>query len=1788
MFKKFFFLSFTLLSLLTGCRAGTNGITIKKVSPLDNVSRKTNFTITFSKAVVEREEINNWHENDKIQFSPPIKGKYEWITQKELRFYPEEVLLPSTEYVLIVSPKIIGIEDFYLTGKNKFTFETTTLKIEHSDVDYKIEEGKAEVRIMLNLRFNYEVSPIELKKRLTFKVERGPSLKFDFDKTEPSNILVAVSEPVELTKKDRNLHIVIDKGLKPVGGKKHLDETYERTINLPKKKQIVIESVYPERKGRVNWLNIKFSTAVSSEELENYLKITPKIDYQISRAGQYITLKGDFKAGKTYDILLRKGLPAMNGTILQNEYSKHLIMGDIEPYFNFVTEGMYLPKKGKLNIGIESVNMEKLELSIEKVYLNNIVYFLNTNSRRRNYYGTRDLNYLGKQIEVKKFEPGGEKNEKIITTADMSDYLSEEKKGIYIIQLWKPSYHWDKNVKWVIVTDLGIMVKKAENELRVYVNSLTDLSPVENVEVSLLSVNNQTILKGNTNSNGSVFFEDYKNKIEGFSPIVIAVRKGEDFSFLEFNESRINLGDFDISGRPPVIKGYEAFTYTDRGVYRPGDTLHLASIIRDEDQNTPDEFPVTIEIRDPKGQKFQTLKGLTHSYGADEFSVPIPFYANTGKYTARLLVASEQEIGRTHFNVEEFIPSRIKADLTLNEKSFSSNDNIKATVQGTMLFGPPAAGRKVEVRGWLNPSDIKFDKYNEYTFSDSEKEMSEISFDLGESKLDVEGKAEFNYLVPEDLNPPSYIIGTIQATVFEMGGRAISTKRSFPVNAYPFYIGMKKEGEGYPKKDDEVEINYVLLSPEGEKVPGRKLQMKVYKVNWNSVLERDDRGYYRYKSYKDLDLIEEQTVEYKGDISKLSIRPRNYGQHIVKLIDPQTTVSSSIKFYVSGWGYAPWAMTKPDRLELKLDKEKYNSGESAKVQVQAPFAGKLFLFIEREKVLKEIILDMEENTATIPIPIIDKYKPNVYISATLIRSNKGVEPHAPLRAFGITPLIVKPEENRLSLKINSPEEIKPDREITVTVKVSNASPKTHLTLAAVDEGICMLTDFKTPNPFDFFYGRRRLAIETFDIYSFVLPELEKSIGKSSAGGGFDAVEEKKRIMPVQVRRVKSVALWSGIVQLRRGTAKIKFKIPQFQGTLRLMAVAHDGNKFGSEEKRIIVADPIVITPTFPRFLSGRDKFKVPITVYNSTDNPGKINVTLSVEGPMKIVSKNNITESFKAKEEKLLNFECKADNTSGKVHFRVDARGIEEKSFAEVDIPLRPPSPYIHEFGSGKLEMEKENLINATTGWVEGTAKLDLIISPFPTVNLGRGIEFLLSYPHGCIEQTTSKVFPLLYFSDIAKNIDPELFKDKSANYYVNEGISKLRRMQLGHGGFSYWPGGDRECEWGSIYASHFLVEAKKAGFEVPDYVLNRIESRLKRFLSEEESRNRQYSERWNLERKAYAAYVLALMGKPDKSSMNYLKDGRFDKISNYGQFFLAGAFALTGDIDEANNIVPIDIAPSREERETGGNFNSGIKANAIILEMLVEIDPSHPSIPILAKEIIEKLSKRRYYSTQETAFGFMALGKALRNIEDPDYKGRISIGGKHVASFDKKTFNLQKEGIGGEKVKITINGKGTAYYYWRIGGIKKDGTFKEGDTGLLVRRRYLDRQGSPAKETAFKQGDLVVAKITMQALTDNLENVIITDMLPAGFEIENPRLSSSTALPWINTREHFSPEYMDIKDDRVNLYYHMLSRRKEYTFYYLLRAVTSGEFVLPPVAGEAMYDPAKFSIANSGGVTVK
>jgi len=631
-----------------------------------------------------------------------------------------------------------------------------------------------------------------------------------------------------------------------------------------------------------------------------------------------------------------------------------------------------------------------------------------------------------------------------------------------------------------------------------------------------------------------------------------------------------------------------------------------------------------------------------------------------------------------------------------------------------------------------------------------------------------------------------------------------------------------------------------------------------------------------------------------------------------------------------------------------------------------------------------------------------------------------------------------------------------------------------------------------------------------------------------------------------------------------------------------MAVAFSGNKFGSSDKKLFVREPIVLTPTFPRFVASGDQFYVPVNIYNGTGGTADIEVKLNTKGPVNIMDSDLKTINIEQGKEGQVYFQLQADKTMGKLESTLSAKGGGEQTKMTVDVPLRPPVPFITLSGRGSVTADNPATFIFPTDWIEGTTDFSLSISAFPAVKFANSLQFLLRYPHGCIEQTTSKLFPLLYFNDLAKIAEPELFNTNSADYYIEEGIGKLINMQLSSGAFAYWPRGEYINNWSSIYASHFLVEARKVGYVISNRVYNRMIRALR-------SQVRDYvsGDRYSYQAAIYACYVLALAGKADKSTMLYFKNNVLDKLSDYSQYQLAGAFALSGDLQTARSLLPKSVAPvERDQRESGRNFNSSIRAKAIMLDILAEIDPNHPSIPVLVEQITNSATKTgRWYTTQENAYAFLALGKILKKQSGANYAGTATIDGKLYTKFDTQNFNFSDKNWQGKQVKIEIQGEGTCYFSWRADGIPSTMSIAETDNDLMARRHYLNEQGTPVDYTSFKQGDMVIAKITIKAPNESLENVAIVDMLPAGFEIENPRLQSRKGIDWIGKRA-YRPMYMDIRDDRLILYGNFRYGKEE-VFYYGLRAVTEGSFILPPIQAEAMYAPMKSSVASSGKVVV-
>lgn len=1791
--------------------SGTGGDTVKieAFGPSGEVPQTTNFTVTFSREVAPDSLLDVALEASPITFSPKLPGRCEWIARDKLRFYPEVKLAPSTRYTAEVTSKLTSDFGFVLRGERRFAFVTPQFRVISAILSYDLKpETDQQADLVASVEFNYAVDPSEAGRNISIVDANGSKIPFEVETQDNSAFLSLKASNAARGQEAREIYLKIAKGLKCLGGDSGLLEDHVTPLNLPGRTDLLVESVLPTPYDpATRAIRIEFNLPVSPEVAGRYVAVEPPVAYKITGTHRHLDLRGSFDATTTYQVKVTKGLRAIDGSELKRDFAGAVTLAreNIPPQVDFVGQGFYLTRTGDMNVGVATINVDKVSLEVQQVFANNLVYLLNANDLAESgrwYDWVYNMEAMGRTVKEWDQPVENRPNDEVVTPVNVRDYLDAERPGIYRLTARDGQNRWNVAAKWVVATDLGILVKKSENELWVWVNSLSKLQPLANAKVTLLSRNNQKLAEVTTNGEGIAIFRDLAAFDKGLEPYLILASLGQDLSFVEITRRLIPTTDFDVDGAPFLVGGYEGYLYLERDIYRPGETAHFAAIVRGANAAVPQAFPVRFRVTAPDGKIINEQKATLNSQGGAEFSATIPDYLLTGRYSATLLIGENLEIGRARFSVEEFMPDRMKVTLKTDKTAYSAGESIKLDVDAVTLFGPPASGRAVRGEITVEPFTFTPEKFKSFNFADATKQFKEQKSPLADAKLNDQGR--FTYTIPTSapVTPPSALRGVISVTVLEPGGRGVTAYIGAPINPYPAYVGLRPAQEGYGQPNRPTKFEFVAVDPNGSPQAGRAIDVVLQHIYWQSILRNDpSRGYYRYVSEQVVQEVDRFTVTSTEGIGNFDVTPDQYGKYRVIATDSKGGGSASQEFYSSGWGYSPWAMDNPDRIELDLDKEAYLPGETAIVQVRAPFSGKLLLTVEREKVFTHQIVQLKENTATLRLTIAKDWKPNVYVSAHLIRSTEKLERDTPVRAFGVVRLKINTDAQRLAIDLQTPSEIRPNSDLTIKFDVNDMVPAApYVTIAAVDEGICQLTDMKTPDPHGFFFSKKKLAVESYDLYSAILPEI---LLKKSPAGDIEAAR-RRQLTPSSLTRVKPVAFWSGLVKANAdGTGSVTFKVPQFNGQLRIMAAAFGGDRFGSTEKHVYVREPLVLTPTFPRFLSSTDELIVPVGIYNGTGRDGRFTVSVKTEGPATVLGEVTQTLQVSGGREAQAYFRIKAGDGMGAVKFTVAAGGNGVEANVTEDVPLRPPVPFVTLAGQGSVTAAAPALFKLPADFIPGTGDYALTVSSFPAVRFAGSLQYLLSYPHGCLEQTTSKLFPMLYFDDLARLAEPELFKKNSVDYFIEEGIAKLANMQLTSGAFMYWPQGSYQHNWSSVYATHFLVEARRAGYTVPDRVYDRALNALRIFARNYPThspgrRERDYGDdsgeyysdarQASHETATYANYVLALAGKPDRSTMNFLRAAALERLSQYSQYQLAGAYALLGDLVTARTLMPNTLAPrdTSDRWESGGNFNSPIRAQAIMLDILAEVEPASPLVPKLVESLMKSTNDRScWHTTQENAFALMALGKIFRKQGDANYTGTVKVDGAIIGKLTPDQHDFRAKDWAGKTIEITLAGSGTAYFYWRADGLPAALKIDEYDRDLQVRRRFLDENGNPLTGGNFRQGDLIIAELTIKAPTEAVENVAIVDLLPSAFEIENPRLQSRQAIKWMGEKV-YQPRYMDIRDDRMIIYGDFATGREE-KFYYGLRVVSAGTFILPPVRAEAMYAPMISSVASSGKIAV-
>ncbi|HEV8578081.1 MAG TPA: alpha-2-macroglobulin [Thermoanaerobaculia bacterium] len=1726
---------------------------------------------------------------------PSLGGSWKWQDTNALRFQPSGGLPVASEFKVELEPAKVIQEGQVFTGETEFTVKTDKFLVEDVTVfEEPALEGKGKVIFRGEMKFNYPVNPETL----------GPLVKLtDPQAAEPTPVVLETdwnnrvigyrTEPVQKQRDERKVQLVIAGTLTPVSGNAALGEDYVKEIEVGSSTKLTVRGVETQPGPRESTLKVTFSSPISAAVAEKYVKVDPAsgpaVPLRFAADRNELSVTGEMLPGESYTLTVGKGMPATDEAVLQEDYSQQVDLPDLEPTVGFQSQGMFLWSQGKHAVALEAVNVPKVKMTIDRVYLNNLFFLFTYGGFYEDETGWfGELNHaLGDRLKEETLDVGGQKNKRRVYPLDLDKFVDTKEPGLYRVSVGQPD-DYEATQRWLLLTDLGAVMKRGPGEILVWVSSLKDLSPVGDAKVTLLSDQNQTIASGRTDGSGVFRAQDLKTMADGkVAPYMVTIEKGDDFTFLLLDQMAADPTGLDVGGAEAAGEGYTAFLYGERDIYRPGEKVEGLAIVRDGGLRIPPSMPALLRHRDPQGRELETRRLTTGDKGFAPLSLDLPAYALTGGHTLELEVA-EKIIGQYRFQVEEFVPDRISVEILPPKEKVGPGQTLAYQVQSDYLFGAPAANLPVETRVRLVDSTFAPKGFEAFSFRNDDRKLDDNEILSEQGQLDQEGRASFAAEMPAGAPVPSSLEAVITARVQEQGGRGVAALQRLQVHPYPYYIGIRRPGgaDAFADPGKPAGFEYVAVSPDGKEVASGGLRADLFEDRWNTVLRKTASGNWAYETSRDPVLVASKTIGPGKSRGTFEMTPRRYGSYRVVLTDPETQASAQAEFYAAGWGTSPWAMKNPSRLELDLDKAEYASGDTAVVQVRAPFAGKLLVTVERDRVLDTQVYTLTGNTAKIELPVRGEYRPNAYVTATLVRPVGDLEPGSAGRAFGAVPISVNRTSNKLAPQITAPEVMRPNRDLAIAVKTA---PGAVVTVAAVDEGILQLIAQKTPEPFDFFYRKLALGVTSYDTFSLLMPELKNL----PAGGGEGEEGAGQYVRTEGIRRVQPVAFWSGpLTADGDGNAKVTFKVPEFQGALRIMAVSFDEDRFGSSFRLTRVRDPLVLLPTLPRILSFGETLQVPVTVRNDTGKAGAIQIGLTAQGPATVEKPAVQSIDIPAGREKTVYFTVKTGDASGNVRFVATAAGNGQQSKSTTEVGVRPDLPEISVEDAGSVgQATLEIAAKEADRYRPETLRRTLRLGPIPLVQFSGKLEHLLHYPYGCIEQTTSSAFPLIYLGDIAKAFDPSLFDPKKGHAdpaeLVQAGLSRIATMQLPSGGFAMWPGGQETHSWGSVYATHFIVEARRAGHPVSDALYRNA---LGWVAGEVKAKGTYGSE--ELQRTVYGLYVLARAGKPDLGTMDFIRQKHAKELAAESRALLAAAYASVGNPRATQTLAASVGAVEEIQRQTGGNFNSAIRNRALLLLALLDADPKSPKIP----QLVDRLARdaqavQQYYwwTTQEESFTLLAIGQFIqRQAKQPPYSGTVLVGGKPVGKFTNQTVTFPAI-RGSEPIRIQMNPgykPGAAFFSVMTRGVPKDDAFRPSSAGMEIQREILNRDGGALDLNNVRQGDLVVIKTKVRSVSGPVENVVIVNLLPSGLEVENPRLQTTEQLPWVNDA-NLQPAYMDLRDDRILLFTDLPADSWQ-TFYTLVRAVAPGQFRLPPVEVEAMYNPALRAVGERGTMEVK
>ena len=1804
-------------------------------------------------------DLNSELKNNPFSFSPSLKGKAYWVSNNTIEFVPEEgTLKPGTLYegtfqlgdFIEVDKKLKEFNFSFRVQERNFTLQLESLPITATQPD--------EINIKGEIRFSDVVKKEEVEKMLTASDGKK---SYPVEVTATDNLTRYQFSIRQIPREADDYPLTITANGNPAG----IDRKQSEEVLIPAKDCFRFMSAERIEQPE-NGIEIVFSAPLSTtQDLKGLIEI-PEVSssiFQISENRVFIYFEANTQNKLTLNI--HEGVKDSQGKALGTSHTISFSEVSLKPQVEMSTSAAILPDSKSLIIPFRAVNLYAVDLSVIRIFENNVLMFMQTNSlastnelRRsgRLVYkktlwlakdASKDIHHWGDysidlaglihqepgaiyrvilsfRQEYSAYPCGGNENQDMkFADSNTSDgltkvsgsVLSEEDEAIWntpeayyyynggtmdwSVYRWTerdnpchPSYYMNSDriaACNVFASNLGMIVKRNSlNKLWIAVSNILDTKPIGKAQVTAYNFQLQPIGKGETNGDGFVEITP-----KGVPFIIVAESEKQKAYVRVVDGEEQSVSRFDVGGKD-IQKGLKGFIYGERGVWRPGDTLYISFILEDREKRIPDKHPVALEIYNPRGQFYTKMISTQGMNGFYTFDVPTQATDPTGLWNAYI------KVGGTTFHkglrIETIKPNRLKINLALPKILQATDKDVYAPLTSTWLTGATASKLKAKIEMSLSKVNTQFKNYGQYIFNNPATNFTTIKTDIFDGTLDAEGKTSVTLKVPTATEAPGMLNATFTTRVFEPGGDASIYTQTIPFSPFTSYVGINlNQPKGkYIETDKDHVFDIVTVNTQGQLVNRTNLEYKIYRIGWSWWWENSGESFGTYINNSSITPVASGNLQTRGGKAsfKFRIDYPSWGRYLVYVKDKESGHATGGTVYID-WPEWRGRSSKTDpsgikMLAFSLNKDSYEIGETATAIIPAAAGGRALVSIENgSTVLRQEWIEVSNGGDTkYTFKITPEMTPNVYLHISLLQPHAQTVNDLPIRMYGVVPVFVTNSQTVLQPQIQMPEVLRPETNFNVTVSEKSGKPMTY-TLAIVDDGLLDLTNFKTPDPWNDFYSREALGIQTWDMYDNVLGASAGSYSSLFSTGG----DATLKPADAKANRFKPVVKFIGPFYLGKGKSQTHtLKLPMYVGSVRAMVVAGQDGAYGNAEKTAFVRTPLMMLSTLPRVLSIQEEITVPVNIF-AMENQVK-NVTVSLQasgGGVQIVGTNQQSLKFTQPGDQLVFFTLKTGSKTGKATIHLTANGSGQQTKETIEIDVRNPNPVVTLRNSQWIEagQSKELSYNLSSSSANNQIKLE--VSRIPSVDISRRFDFLYNYQHHCTEQLTSKALPLLFVAQF-KTIDKTEAEKIKTN--VQEAIRQIYGRQLPNGGFVYWPGNAAADEWISSYAGMFLTLAQEKGYAVHANVLNKWK-RFQRAAAQNWRMPQEASgwQQWQSElQQAFRLYTLALAGVPEYGAMNRMKEQT--GLSIQAKWRLAAAYALTGKMKPAEELVYNVETTVNPYSSMNQIYGSSDRDEAMILETLILMNRERDALQ-QAKVVSKNLSQEDWFSTQSTAFALMAMGRLAEKLsgtldfvwswndkQQPAVKSAKAVFEKEIATTPKSgTVSVKNQGKGALSVDLITRTQ-----------LLND-TLPAISDNLRMDIRYANLNGTPLSVNDIIQGTdfMAITSISNISGTSDYTNLALTHIIPSGWEIYNERMvapETENAAADGSGQSVSKYSYQDIRDDRVLTYFN-LRRGETKVFTVRLQATYAGNFILPAVQCEAMYDVNVQARSKAGRTTV-